>query len=422
LQPAAALALKNIAIPQGGTPTVRIHSPKIERINGWTRILAVVELERLSQRLPETLWYEVPEADQDLVTLQLDSFVVALLPLAMTLKEDIEVCGPLSPRLAYGLQEYQQVLHCWLPKQFRLVKVSCNGYHQVQNSTPKKAVASAFSGGVDSYYTLWSHLPNRERYPGYAISHTLFVHGFDIPLGDTHTYESAQKAYQDLMQALGLYLLTVRTNVRDFVETEQLSWSFSHGAALASVALLFENLLARFYIPSSATYLDTEPWGSDPRLDHWLSTETLEIIHDAGSISRVDKIAAIADWPETFTRLRVCWERLNGLTNCCKCNKCISTMIALELTGNLNQYATFPEPLTYEKIRGTRFPSDEFLATQTLIEKSTNLGKNEIAQATKYALFQSRNLNFINSLKEDIKQKTVFYKQQCKKFVKRLIR
>lgn len=398
---------------------MRIYPPKIERANGWTRIAATVELERSNQQLPKTLWYEVPEVDQELVTSQLDSFVVALLPLAMTLKEDIEVYGPISPRLAYGLQEYQRVLHCWLPKQFRLVKVNCDGYRKVQNSTQKNAVASAFSGGVDSYYTLWSHLLDRERYPGYAISHALFVHGFDIPLEDTETYDSAQQAYQDLMQILGLYLLTVKTNVRAFLETEQLSWSFSHGAALASVALLFENLLARFYIPSSATYLDTEPWGSDPRLDHWLSTEALEIIHDAGSVSRVDKIAAIADWPETFTRLRVCWERPNGLTNCCQCSKCISTMIALELAGNLSQYTTFPEPLTHEKILETRFPSDEFLATQTLIEQSVKLGKNRIAQATKYALFQSQISNSINSLREVLKQESFSYKQQFKKWIRK---
>ena len=58
--------------------------------------------------------------------------------------------------------------------------------------------------------------------------------------------------------------------------------------------------------PASHTYNDLVPWGSDPRVDHLLSSETLQVVHDGAAATRIAKTEAIARWPATYGRLRVC--------------------------------------------------------------------------------------------------------------------
>ena len=37
-----------------------------------------------------------------------------------------------------------------------------------------------FTGGVDSTFTLWSHLPQNQPVPEFRITHAIFLKGFDI--------------------------------------------------------------------------------------------------------------------------------------------------------------------------------------------------------------------------------------------------
>lgn len=65
--------------------------------------------------------------------------------------------------------------------------------------------------------------------------------------------------------------------------------------------------------------------------------------------SRVEKIRFIADYPETFNRLYVCWREImknnNGYNyknlkflNCSRCEKCRRTMLAIYFLGKENNY------------------------------------------------------------------------------------
>lgn len=50
--------------------------------------------------------------------------------------------------------------------------------------------------------------------------------------------------------------------------------------------------------------------------------------------------------PKARAFLRVCWQNPDNAYNCCRCEKCIRTMLALEALGGLDQCPTFPLPLT----------------------------------------------------------------------------
>ena len=329
-----------------------LHCPTVSRADGEVCVSARVELQRAELGLPETLWFSFPEDHAPLVSERADGFVVSLVLLAMALGEDMEVRGSLSPRLAYGLQEYQRFFHAMMPEAFRLIRIEPQRLQPPQRTAVPSGVACAFSGGVDSFFTLWHHLPQNQPLPEFRLTHCLFVHGFDIPLAEKATFETCRQAYQKLLERLGVTLLSVRTNVRRFLA--RLDWHLAHGPALIGAALMLENLLGKFLVPGGYTYVDWYWDGSDPRINHLPSTETLRVIHHGADGKRVDKVAVVAHWPETYAALRVCWERFDGLNNCCQCEKCIRTMLALEIEGALDRYETFPLPLNARSFQALR--------------------------------------------------------------------
>lgn len=360
-----------------------VHSIEIEAAGGGVRVSAAVEVETPGVPVPDRLWYEVPAAWADGVTDRADGFAVAVVLLASVLGERLEVRGALSPRLAYGLDEYLRVFRCWYPEGFHPVPVVAGLDPEGPAEAPPHAVATAFSGGVDSSFTLWSHLPEHERHPDFRLSHGVFVHGFDIPLADEATFATAAGAYGAMLDRLGLSLVPVRTNARAF--TPGIAWELAHGAALLSVPLVLGRLLRRFYVPASTSYADVGRWGSDPLLDHLLSTETLDVVHDGAGTYRADKVAALAGWPTTYDRLRVCWERPDGLRNCGRCYNCLLTMSALAAAGALDRFTTFPD-LALDRVRAAAVPDGWQAEGRVLLRRVREAGLEDLAAALEHVL------------------------------------
>jgi hypothetical protein len=347
-----------------------ISQPKITEENHEISVSARVALDSPRIQAPETLWFKFPLHYRNYITDRSDGFIVGLLPSAMALGEKVIVEGTTSPRLAYGLREYQQVLNAWWTEQFKIVDIQ---YHNLQEPNPSDsqyAVGSAFSGGVDSFYTLWKHLPNNEQLAKYRITHCLLINGFDkdVDLDDTGVFGRLYQTYEPMMQKLGITLLTSRTNLQQFrlAATSSKDLHLTFGAPITASALVLGNLFSCFYIPGSYTYARDNliPEGAHPVLDHLLSTEILQIIHDGADASRTEKIAKIAQWTETYSRLRVCLERAKfnentGLIeNCCKCEKCIRTMLSLDLLNVLPIYSTFPHILKRKHIWQTLYRTE----------------------------------------------------------------
>jgi hypothetical protein len=145
----------------------------------------------------------------------------------------------------------------------------------------------------------------------------------------------------------------VRCNARQLFNTV-ISWDFYHGSVLASTAHALGGVLGRCVIPSTHTYAELLPWGSDPLLDPLWSTEGVEVIHDGCETTRTEKVQRLAEWPLALQHLRVCWPDWIEEYNCGKCEKCIRTMIALHVAGALPRSRTFPRALDPTHIRNVR--------------------------------------------------------------------
>jgi len=324
-----------------------INSPVLELSHAHGVLSSVIERASGSAKL----WFRLPGEIAALANSNLDAFVAALVLPAMRAGEGIHARGTLSPRLIYGLFEYQRIFRFLLPE-LQMVPITAEKYAPSIVAAPASAGA-AFSGGVDSFYTLLSHLHGQKAAPSLPVSYLVFVHGFDIPLSDRESFTAAEEGYRELAGRLGIKLVPITTNIREV--TGSVSWELTHGSALASVAHCLTVLFRWFLIPSTHTYGDAFPWGSDFRVDHLLSTEALEIASDGSHMTRMEKVHAIAGWPEVHSRLRVCWEKPQGIANCGACDKCIRTQTALELLGVRDRFTTFTSHYT-AKLAGAHVP------------------------------------------------------------------
>ncbi len=375
-----------------------IHEPQLKESGNETTVEAVVEMQRPDAAYPATLWFTFPQTVSKFVTNQADGFAVALLPLAMRLGERLTIHGDLSYRLAHGMREYQRFQSTWKPDMFTAVELQCDELRSRDPGESMGAVGTAFSGGVDSFYTLWTHLAPNEPYVPYQISHCLMINGFDpdADLANTGSFLRIQRLYEPMMRRLGLELVVARTNLLQFLGLSIQKQAFA--AFVTAPALVLGGLFSRYYVPSSYkfTLLGRFPDGSHPMFDHLLGTETMEIIHDGGHLTRVAKTVEISRWPETFDLLRVCFkatgvqEQRDAIANCCTCEKCLRTMMTLDIAGALENYRCFANPLRGSNIRATDYgyPGTRVFA-QEILEYAKQEGRKDIVRNLRRAIFHS---------------------------------
>ena len=375
-----------------------VGRPVITRNGAEVTVEAAVELEHTEPARPSTLWFTFPDTVGSHVTDRADGFVAALLPLAMWLGEDLTVHGRLSYRLAAGARDYQRLQSAWKPAMLRPVEVRADRFDAAPAGGSAGAVGTAFSGGVDSFHTLLTHLGENEPFAPYRITHAVIINGFDpdADLDGGGGFAPLQDLYTRVLKALGVDLVVVRTNLLEFVGLLLLKQSF---AAFVTVpALLLGGLFARYYVPSSYkfTLLHRFPDGSHPMFDHLLATESLETIHDGGHLTRVEKTLALTRWPVTFDNLRVCVNATgvqpgrDAVANCCVCEKCVRTMATLEVAGALAGYRCFARPLTRGNIRRLELSSPGVrVFEEEILEFAEASGRRDIARDLRRAIWHS---------------------------------
>ena len=352
-----------------------VGKPQVSIIDNEVQVSSKVTVNSAQITLPDTLWFSFPEEFHDDVSEDLNGFAVALLPLAMTLGEDLHLGGSVSPHLIYGIKEYQKIQSLWKPTNYTPVSVTYDQLQPAERNTQTSAVGTSFSGGVDSFHTLWRHLPINEPLLEFQITHCLMINGFDADLDSNNhgLFSEYRISLEPALSELDIKLVLCRTNYMMFSDPTVLKHSF--GAMVVAPALILGRLFSRFYIPGSYKFDEFFRDGSHLLIDHLIRTETMHTIHDSSHLNRAEKTRVISDWDATYHTLRVCSngtsiDRHSGtITNCSKCEKCIRTMTTLELLGRLDRYSTFTRKarhsdvwLSYFGQKGTRIHAREVQA------------------------------------------------------------
>jgi len=316
-----------------GTVVMRLKGIRVEPAGDRIRVVGEIENASVHPYLA------YPHTIKDFVAGTADPFVPALLVPCLEHGEPLEIVPPVSQQLVRRLPRIMDVLLAMFPK-FRRVEVKLNARVERTPETGS-VVASLFSGGVDSFYTLLKGVtPGAD--PSMRPTHVFFMRGLEQPLEESSGADATLGIVREIADATGVGVLWGETNLRVlFGLNYEL---YYHASALIGSALALSHGVKRLLVPSTFSYGQLIPWGSHPLLDELWSIETMDVIHHGAEARRVDKIAMLVrEHPSTLRHLRVCLKNQAGPGNCGQCQKCARTMMALDVIGALSNAPTFPK-------------------------------------------------------------------------------
>jgi hypothetical protein len=308
------------------------------------QIEAAFALEGASQER-QRFWYRFSTDLQPALTGSCDPFVLPAVFIAMQRKASLVVHGQVSPSLLKNLAEFQSAWASWRPGVYTPVEVIADDEREVQLS-PQRGVLAAFSGGLDSTFTVWRHSKGLAGRQNLKIQSGLMLHGFDIPLNQPESFDRAAHKARILLESLGIKLITLVTNLKK----SEINFNDAHPALLASCMMLFQGAFATGLIAGSNTYAFMNiPWGSNPITDRLFFSDSFATIHDGAAFSRLNKVKALAAWPDASQYLRVCVRGKERDENCCRCEKCVRTILIYRALG-LGLPACFSRDVTNRQI------------------------------------------------------------------------
>lgn len=285
------------------------------------------------------IWAAVPKRFAPLLSERDDVFLPTLALYALICREDLHLGGtsvdPFFMRNIHGaLLQYA----AWNRRRTPVIKGAAEG--PVVSAAP--ALATCFSGGVDSLFTLLRHTAaNRgdlDRSSPLDVSYA--VHLFYRTEADRAADALNPPArFERLVQSAGASFLPVYTNIYQFDDRQYRNYGLiGHGAALASVGHVLSGGIGCIALPSSHTYGFLCPYGSTPELDPLFSSSGLAVRNDGPLWTRIEKTAYICKSPEALAAINVCdkYTKESGYRNCSRCHKCLRTMTGIDLAGKAN--------------------------------------------------------------------------------------
>ena len=201
-------------------------------------------------------------------------------------------------------------------------------------------VGSLFSGSIDSICTLLQHSDE--------ITDLVHIAGFEFAPAASGAPDPID-ALRAMADKYKKPLRVLETNALKFAYEQKIARDLYHGSLMAAASHILG--CKKTYFPSGADYATLLAWGSHPLTDPSWGSENVLFVHDGAEMRRIDKIDFLRDHEGVLENIVVCWERQDE--NCCRCNKCLRTMIAYELLGI--PVAAFPERVTSKAIRNARF-------------------------------------------------------------------
>lgn len=300
----------------------------------------------------EPIWADVPERLAADVTNRLDAWLLWLLPHAFETQQDLILEGAVDPELLRNAHELMEIWSRWRPGRRPIrVRAEAADVQTAGKSSPERT-GLFFTGGVDSFFTLFHHDAEADHHPEWRqrpVDDCIYVWGFDIPLAHRAACEQKERTLGRIADDVGKDLITIVTNLRE-TGIRQPWGAVMHGPALGGVGLLLGNRWKTVLLSSWFCHEDSGPWGSTAITDPLLSSACTRTRPYGAGHDRLEKLAFLADFPLALETLHVCWEeRSEG--NCGRCEKCYRTLLALDVLGIRDRATSFPPgPLDLDRL------------------------------------------------------------------------
>jgi hypothetical protein len=347
--------------------TVHIWPEKLVERGEVVVTSATIEMPEGDRRV---LSCEVPREYATSISPTCDPFVVGAIQILMGTGHDGHVHGQVSPSLLHNLEEYVAARPLWRPRLSR-VGVRADVEREPTFGNDRSGALLAYSGGVDSGFTAFRHTQGRVHSPRKLVAGVMAV-GFDIPYTEREGFARAAQRSRQMLGSLGLGLIPMSSNYRAVVGDA--GYNVSWGSAVASCLMMLQGGFSVGVLSQSVAYDDLREldWGCNPLTDRLLSCASFEIVPDGAEFSRIDKVRTLNDWPEFRSFARVCWQAPERDRNCCRCEKCIRTMLAFRVLGH-GLPPCFDHDVTI----------DQIMALDQLTEKSMAAWYDSILQAAR---------------------------------------
>jgi hypothetical protein len=188
--------------------------------------------------------------------------------------------------------------------------------------------------------------------------------------------------------------------------------------ALASTALFLEKRFGEILIASGGEgSRELFPFGSHVMIDSLFSTNNIKFIHDAAYVTRLRKIAYVSQFDVACENLHVCWFDRSHI-NCCQCNKCLRTLMTIDLLGAKNRFKTFDfNKYSLSNVKRVYIDSySNYCFNKEIRDAAFKKGRKDIARVVNISLMRSRRqnkiINILKKIEERFKKQRFFWRLQ----------
>ncbi|WP_226526477.1 peptidase [Metabacillus niabensis] len=205
---------------------------------------------------------------------------------------------------------------------------------------PEREAASLFSGGLDAHTTF---IRIKDKNPLLITEYGW--HEKDIQFSEV--WEADKENAERFGESYGLGNILIQSNYGTFMRASEIDHDFNkklgdswwhglhHSLAIISAAIPLAYMLKVkcIYIASSNTPLHKVTCASDPTVDNEIKFASGMVFHDAYELTRQDKVKVVVDYyyeRKKTVNIRVCFKNEE---NCCKCEKCLRTILGIVAEG-----------------------------------------------------------------------------------------
>lgn len=259
-----------------------------------------------------------------------DFAAIAAIFTAMRLGRPLHICGPVSNSLLKNLDDFQETWAVWQPRLYKIVPVSADSEIEVKAPT-KQCGVFAFSGGMDSTFSLLRHHSGTMGRRTVAPVTAMMINGFDLDLNNKVAMRNATKSALNILDPLGVPLAIIETNWKTDL---CYNWNMEHMTGIAACLAQFHGMLDVAIVAGDegAEQIDI-PWGSNPITNPLLSSDSFKLHTEGAGFTRTQRAGFITQHSGLAKHIRVCWKNAHTGQNCGICEKCIRTQINYRAVG-----------------------------------------------------------------------------------------
>ncbi|MCL2017230.1 MAG: hypothetical protein FWG80_00435 [Alphaproteobacteria bacterium] len=299
-------------------------------------------------------YFKFPKSVADDMTDRADPLIMALVFPMMRIGGNFEIHGAkFSREFADNIKLFTKIWNLWKPEQYKSVNITGDEIKNEKFNNDGKLI-TCFSGGLDATYTAYKYAKKLATGKNYFYDKSVFIHGADIPLNQPDKYKAALNSAMETTRDIGVDLVRVETNYREFPH----DWEMEHGAIMAATLMFFQGGYSFGCATNQHIHRFQIIWGLNPFTDNLMSSDVFHFFNDGYEHNRCDRAGLIKDWDIGVKNLRVCWSNYNDLSkNCGYCEKCVRTKLNF-LAHGISHLPSMPDGLTPAQIKEQKLDKD----------------------------------------------------------------